>query len=87
MLIINCKANLDIGDSSLKTPLHLAVETNNIKTIELLKIWGANLKIKGFRKKTPLEFAVDQKNLEAIRILNPILYEKITKKSRNCDII
>ena len=51
------------------TPLHLAVNLNDIETVNNLIAKGANLNSKNYMKDTPLHLAVNNKKVDILMLL------------------
>ena len=56
-------------DRSTITPVHVAVDNNQIDMVKLLVKYGADVNILGFTDRTPLQTAIFRGNLELVKYL------------------
>ena len=63
------KKYLNKGNDEGETPLHKAIDKNDIKTIKLLIKRGANVNIQDKSKRTPLHRAVEKVLVEVVKVL------------------
>lgn len=72
LLVLNGKANMDLQNVNLQTPLHLAVERQHSQIVRLLVREGANLNIVDKDGDTPLHEALRHHTLSQLRLLQDV---------------
>ena len=68
-LLLEKKANVNITDIRIETPLHIAVRRDDRTVIQWLLEKGANVNAKNSRGQTPHDIAAIEGNLEAMELL------------------
>ncbi|QSZ36474.1 hypothetical protein DSL72_006353 [Monilinia vaccinii-corymbosi] len=68
-LLLATGADFDLANDKKKTPLTIAVRTENEKLVELLLEAGAKVNTKDYKQKAPLFRAVYSENLTLVRLL------------------
>ncbi len=72
LLLKNRKINVNKAGFCGITPLHRAVESDDIVLVKLLLDYGANVKVKDDFGETPLSMAKENENKEIIQLLQAV---------------
>lgn len=62
-------SSINKPDENSMTPLHLAVDLDNLKAANLLLEKGADVNAANYKKETPLHIAADKGNAEVVKLL------------------
>lgn len=86
LLEVSGQQIINFQDIEGKTPLHLAMECDNIAAVKLLVKNGANIELVDLNGQVPLHIAIEKENLEAVMLLSNQTTINVVTKSGNYPI-